>query len=92
MFSSNSRYAKAGTYAVTRRDGRVVTVTKVPPPTAPRLRGYHQRLDGQRLDHIAAHYLADATAFWRLCDANGAMAPDALAAAGQVAIPEKGSK
>jgi hypothetical protein len=38
---------------------------------------------------IAAHYLADATTFWRLCDANNAIAPDALAARDQVGIPTK---
>jgi len=39
---------------------------------------------------IAAHYLADATAFWRLCDANAAMVPDTLAARERVGIPGKG--
>ncbi len=46
-----------------------------------------QRLDGQRLDLIANHYLADPLAFWVLCDANGTVAPDALAAAPRVGIP-----
>ncbi len=52
--------------------------------------GEHKKLDGQRLDLIAAHYLADATAFWRLCDANNSVVPDALAAHPFIAIPEKG--
>jgi hypothetical protein len=33
---------------------------------------------GDRLDNIAAKYLGDPEQFWRLCDANGAMRPDAL--------------
>lgn len=90
MFSSNSRYANAPTYTVTLRDGRRVTAVIFPSPSKARLLGYHQRLDGQRLDLIASHYLADATAFWRICDANNAVVPDALAAHEEVGIPEKG--
>jgi hypothetical protein len=52
--------------------------------------GVHARTEGQRLDHIAAHFLADATAFWRLCDASEVIAPDALAASEVVAIPRDG--
>jgi hypothetical protein len=37
----------------------------------------------------AAHYLADATAFWRLCDAGDATAPDAHAVRDDVAIPTR---
>jgi hypothetical protein len=46
--------------------------------------------EGQRLDLLAAHYLADPTTFWRLCDASDAIAPDALAIAETVRIPRKG--
>jgi len=42
--------------------------------------------EGQRLDGIAAHYLTDATAFWQLCDASGALTPDALAARDLIAV------
>jgi len=90
MFTSNSRYAKAGTYTVTLPDGTTVVVTKLPLPNPGRLLGFHTRLDGQRLDLIAARYLADATTFWRLCDANNSVSPDALAAHDEVGIPEKG--
>jgi hypothetical protein len=44
----------------------------------------------QRLDLIGAHYLADATAFWRLCDVSDTIAPDALAVRALVPIPVKG--
>jgi hypothetical protein len=53
------------------------------------LAGFHARKQGQRLDHIAARYLGDATAFWRLCDANGSLSPDALGARDLVGIPKK---
>ena len=90
MFTPNSRYANAGTYTVTREDGTRITATKLPLPTTPRILGEHTKLDGQRLDLIAAHYLADATTFWRLCDANNSVVPDALAAHPTISIPEKG--
>jgi hypothetical protein len=92
MFFPGSRYEKLGTYTVTRPDGTVVVATHTPvgvgaASDAPRLLGFHRRHEGQRLDHLAAHYLKDATAFWRLCDANDTPAPDALAARERVGIP-----
>lgn len=89
MFSSNSRYANAGTYTIRRSSGASVVVTRLPTRAHPRIRGFHTRGEGQRPDGIAAHYLADATAFWRLCDAGDAVAPDALAARDLVAVPAK---
>lgn len=89
MFFPGSRYEKMPTYTVTQGDGREVTAVTLPLPTAPPLLGYHRRLVEQRLDHIAAHYLGDASAFWRLCDANGAVLPDALAAHDLIGIPPK---
>jgi hypothetical protein len=90
VFFPGSRYEKTGTYQVVRPDGTTLAVSKLPLPPAPervRLFGYHPRQDDQRLDHIANHYLADPTAFWRLCDANDAVVPDALAAGPLVGIP-----
>lgn len=90
MFFPGSRYEKMPTYTVKQADGREVTAVRLPLPKAAPLLGYHRRLVEQRLDHIAAHYLSDATAFWRLCDANGAMVPDALAAAHDlIGVPPK---
>ena len=89
MFYPNSRYAKSGIYTVTL-NGKSVAVARLPLPSPSPLLGYHQRLEGQRLDLIASHYLKDATAFWRLCDANGAMVPDALAARATIGIPAQG--
>jgi hypothetical protein len=89
MFFDGSRYLKAGRVVCTLPDGRVVTATRIPPPSPRPLLGYHRRDDLQRLDHLAYHYLNDASAFWRLCDANGTPCPDALAARRLVGIPAK---
>ena len=58
---------------LSRRHGRDRDAS--PPCRAASLIGFHRRLKGQRLDLIASRYLADPTAFWRLCDANNALAP-----------------
>ena len=89
MFFPGSRYAKCVPYRVTLPDGRTVSVTPSTLPRAPALLGLHRRLDGQRLDLIASAYLKDATASFRLCDANGSLSPDALAVHELIAIPIK---
>jgi hypothetical protein len=85
-----SRYANLATYLVITETGATVSATTLPVPQAGPLRGFHRRIEGQRLDLIANHYLTDPTAFWQLCDANGAMVPDALAVHDLVGIPLKG--
>lgn len=89
MYDSNSRYAKLSTYRVPDRRGREVAV--VPPAPAPTqaLAGYHVRKDGQRLDLLAGRYLADATAFWRICELGDVMLPDALVLEREIAIPRR---
>lgn len=89
MFFSGSRYEKTATYVTKLSDGRQVTAVKMRLPVAKRLAGFHVKKQGQRLDHIAARYLGDATRFWSLCDANSAMLPDALAAHEQIGVPVK---
>lgn len=89
MFSPNSRYKGAGQYQVKLPSGVVVTATRLPSPRKISLLGYYRRHEGQRLDLIANYYLNDPTAFWRLCDASGAVAPDALAARELIAVPAK---
>jgi hypothetical protein len=90
MFFPGSRYEKTGTYKVKKLDGSDAVVAKLPLPAQRPLQGYHPRQEGQRLDLIASVYLQDATAFWVLCDANGNVAPDALAGRDLVGIPAKG--
>lgn len=92
MFFAGSRYERTGTYTVQRADGTPIVVARLPLPPAPErvlLRGFHQREDGQRLDHLANHYLNDPTAFWRLCDANDSVVPDALAVRALIGIPRE---
>lgn len=90
MFFPGSRYLNLATYTIKKADGTVVSVTRLPLPVQTPLLGYHRRLRGERLDLIASHYLFDATTFWRLCDANNSMEPDALAAHDLIGIPGKG--
>lgn len=90
MFFPGSRYLRVAPYSLTLADGRALNVTRFPLPRAERLLGLHRRLEGQRLDLLANAYLKDATAAHRLCDANGSIAPDALAVQELIAIPVKG--
>jgi hypothetical protein len=87
MFAPNSRYYNLVTYTVTMPDGSMVTAMRSALPKPLALAGYHRRVVGDRLDLLAARYLKDPTFFWKLCDSNDAVAPDALAAADLVGIP-----
>jgi hypothetical protein len=91
MIFPGSRYQNTVTYQVTRTDGTVVAVLRLPLPGLVVVQGYYQqRSAARRLDLIANYFLKDATAFWRLCDANDAVVPDALAARDLVGIPPTG--
>lgn len=87
MFSPDSRYAKQPTYTVATADGRTVTAVVPPLPRSTPVAGYHRRLEGERLDLIAARHLKNATLFWHLCDANNAPVPAALEARNLIGIP-----
>jgi len=87
MIFPGSRYQKTGTFIVTRPDGTMIQAVRLPLPGPALVRGYYRRLDGQRLDLIANAFLKDATAFWRLCDANNSVVPDSLAARDLIGIP-----
>ncbi len=91
MFSARSRYLGVVVDPVELDDGRSVVAVRFPMRHRPEVEGYHRRLQDQRLDHIAAHYLKDPTAFWRLCDANETISPGALAAREVVGVPRKES-
>jgi hypothetical protein len=87
MFFPGSRYVSLGTYSVAVAGGGAVLVTKLPTPGLQAVLGYYRRNASDRLDQIAARFLSDPTAFWRLCDANGAIVPDALNARSLVGVP-----
>ncbi len=90
MFFPGSRYEKMPTYTVTLKSGATVTAVRMPTPNRSPVIGAYPRNDAQRLDLVANHFLGDATTFWRLCDANGTVCPEALAARALVSIPAKG--
>jgi hypothetical protein len=90
VFTSDSRYADAGTYQVTLPDGTIATVTRIPRPSAQQPIGWYPRGDAERLDVIAFRFLDNATKAWLLCDVNDAMSPDALAAHARIGIPGTG--
>ena len=81
LFAANSRYYGIET-ATLERPGRppIVYLTRrlLPQPSHFQTIQEHIVIQGERLDNITAQYLADATLFWRLCDANRAMRPDEL--------------
>ncbi|MBN9508174.1 MAG: hypothetical protein J0I21_03550 [Alphaproteobacteria bacterium] len=87
MFFPGSRYLAVATCTVTRADGTVVQAVRSPLPGPAAVMGYARHQPGQRLDAIAGRFLGDATTFWRLCDANNSVVPDALAARDLVGIP-----
>jgi hypothetical protein len=80
LFAANSRYYGIET-AVYARPGapplRYLLRRFVPRPS--RFQTIQEvTAAGERLDNIAAQFLGDATLFWRLCDANGALRPEEL--------------
>ena len=90
MIFPGSRYQNTGTYTLKRPDGTVVTVLRLPRPGPAVVQGYYRRRDERRLDLAANFFLQDAAGFWRLCDANNAVVPDALATRDLIGIPPTG--
>ena len=87
-FDKKSRYAKLEPYTVLDSRGRTVSVIPTPGPMPERaLLGYHIRIQGERIDHLAARYLGDNAGFWRLCLFNDVVYPEVLTEAERIAIP-----
>jgi hypothetical protein len=89
MFDDNSRYAELTTYTVKDHRGRTVVVVPVPDAPDQTALGIYLMRQGQRIDHLAWKYLGDPAGFWRICEINDAMLPEALTEATQVTIPQK---
>jgi nucleoid-associated protein YgaU len=94
-FPQNSRYHGIGTAARLMPDGRPVVYLqrRFPPmPSSLALIREHTVRAGDRLDNLAAAHLGDPELYWRICDANGALRPDALTAQEgrvlRIALPE----
>ena len=90
MFDEKSRYAGVETFETTDARGRRVRAVYVPRQIQDSPIGRHIRREGERLDHLSARYLSDPFGYWRLCDLNDAMLPDALAEAAELFIPPVG--
>lgn len=81
LFPPTSRYFSVETATLEEPDGKVIVYLQrrfVPPPERFALLQEHVVKQGERLDNITAQYLDDPEQFWRICDANRAMRPDAL--------------
>ena len=88
LFDEKSRYVRnASIYEATDRRGRLVAALTVADEPVQTLLGEHLRKEGQRLDHLANFYLQDPNGFWRICEINDTMLPDALAEVDIVKIP-----
>src|SRR3954447_3992899 len=80
-FPPTSRYYGIELSALTTSDGAVVAYLRrrfVPSPERFAFLREHAVTEGERLDQVAAREIGDPEAFWRICDANAAMRPDAL--------------
>lgn len=80
-FPANSRYVNVDTTKLVLPDGtEIAYLTRrfVPSPDRFALLKLYQVSEGDRLDNLAALFFGDPEQFWRICDANGAMRPEAL--------------
>ncbi|MEX8521103.1 MAG: LysM domain-containing protein [Leptothrix sp. (in: b-proteobacteria)] len=81
LYPPSSRYSGVPIASLQSADGRTLPYLRrrfLPAPESLSLVQVHVVSQGDRLDNLAALYLGDAEQFWRLCDANCAMRPDAL--------------
>jgi hypothetical protein len=86
-FGPTSRYHGLEIARWVRSDGTEVPYLRrrfIPPPEAHALLQEHTVAEGERLDLLAATLLGDAEQFWRICDANAALAPGELETPGRV--------
>jgi hypothetical protein len=80
-FAPNSRYHTTPLAALVGPDGRPVVYLQrrfVPAPEFLTLLQEHVVVQGDRLDLISAKYVGDPEQYWQICDANGALRPEAL--------------
>lgn len=80
-FPPGSRYHDVEVATLDLPDGRRIAYVRrrfVPPPDSFALLREHLVRSGERLDTVAALHLGDPEQFWRIADANGAIAPEQL--------------
>jgi hypothetical protein len=81
LFPPTSRYFGLATATLETADGKtLIYLTRRFLPSADQfaLLQLHTVIQGERPDNIAAQFLGDPEAFWRLCDANNVMRPEEL--------------
>ena len=80
-FPPTSRYYGIETATLKPAAGLTVVYLRrrfLPSPERFALLLEHVVVEGERLDNIAAKYMDDSEAFWRIADANAAMRPEEL--------------
>jgi hypothetical protein len=81
LFPDNSRYHGSELGRMEDVNGKEIVYLLrrfVPPADQLTVMQEHAVVQGDRLDDLASRYLGDAEQFWRICDGNNAMQPDAL--------------
>ncbi len=81
QFSNRSRYYGIDTTTLVSPQGAVIAYLRrrfLPEADQFQLLEEYRTRQGDRLDNLAAHFLADPELYWRLCDANNAMRPEEL--------------
>lgn len=89
MFEKKSRYAKQTVHEAVDSRGRTVSIVLPPDKPKQTLLGFHQRKQGQRIDHMAYKYLQDYQGFWRIAEMNNAMHSEQLSEKSEIAIPKE---
>ena len=89
MFDKNSRYAKSSTLILRDARGRQVQVTAFAPAPQQTFRGIHVLRQGERIDHLATHYLSNSTGYWRIAELNDVMTTEVLTEQREIRIPTK---
>jgi hypothetical protein len=85
MFDPNSRYFEIEVATITQvgadgkaRELRYARRRFIEDVADQEVVAEHRVAPGERIDNVAARYLGDPTAFWRICDANGVLEPNEL--------------
>jgi len=84
-FGPESRYYNIALGSLTAADGSTMRYVKrrfVPAENRFAILGLHRVVAAERIDLIAAQRLGDPLLYWRICDANPTLRPDALVVVG----------
>lgn len=89
VFDQKSRYVvpPLEPYVVLDKLGREVKALPMVEPRIQNSAGQYVKKQGQRLDHLSNSFLDDPHGYWRLCDVNEVMLPDALSEIERIKIP-----